>query len=71
MSRDTGHPCSKPMSDNINDDSKASNDIAILAASLFGSEAATAVAFCGIDAYLEGDELDLRKFALAFRRLKN
>jgi hypothetical protein len=38
---------------------------------LYGSEAATAVAFCGLDAWLEGEEVEFRRLADIFRRLRN
>ena len=38
---------------------------------LYGSEAATAVAFCGLDAWLEGEEVEFRRLAGIFRRLRN
>jgi hypothetical protein len=39
--------------------------------SLYGSDAATAVAYCGLDAWFEGEEVDFRRFARLFRRLMN
>jgi hypothetical protein len=38
---------------------------------LYGSDAATAVAYCGLDAWFEGEEVDFRRFARLFRRLMN
>ncbi|MBB5539642.1 hypothetical protein [Rhizobium giardinii] len=38
---------------------------------LFGSEAATAVALCGLDAWFDGEEEQFRRLAGIFRRLKN
>jgi hypothetical protein len=38
---------------------------------LYGSDAATAVAYCGLDAWLEGEEVEFRRFARLFRRLMN
>ncbi len=38
---------------------------------LYGSDAATAVAFCGLDAWFEGEEVEFQRFARLFRRLKN
>ncbi len=35
---------------------------------LYGSDAATAVAYCGLDAWFEG-EAEFRRFARLFRRL--
>ncbi len=37
---------------------------------LYGSEAATAVAYCGLDAWFDGDNGEFRCFAEMFRRLK-
>lgn len=38
---------------------------------LYGSEAATAVAFCGLDAWFDGEEAEFRRLAGLFRRLRN
>jgi hypothetical protein len=38
---------------------------------LYGSDAATAVACCGLDAWFEGEEVEFRRFARLFRRLMN
>jgi len=38
---------------------------------LYGSEAATAIAYCGLDAWFEDEEVEFRRFARMFRRLKN
>jgi hypothetical protein len=38
---------------------------------LYGSEAATAVAYCALDAWLDGAEIEFRELAGLFRRLKN
>jgi hypothetical protein len=38
---------------------------------LYGSDAATAVAYCGLDAWFEGEEVEFRRFAQLFRRLMN
>ncbi len=38
---------------------------------LYGSEAATAVAYGGLDAWFEGEEEEFRRFARIFRRLRN
>lgn len=38
---------------------------------LYGSEAATAVAFCGLDAWFDGEEEEFRRLAGVFRRLRN
>ncbi len=39
--------------------------------SLYGSDAATAVAYCGLNAWFEGEEVEFRRFARLFRRLIN
>lgn len=41
------------------------------ARALYGSEAATAVAYCGLDAWFENEEVEFRRFARMFRRLRN
>ncbi len=41
------------------------------AQALYGSDAATAVAYCGLDAWFEGEEVEFRLFARLFRRLMN
>jgi len=38
---------------------------------LYGSDAATAVVYCGLDAWFEGEEVEFRRFARLFRRLRN
>jgi len=38
---------------------------------LYGSDAATAVAYCGLDAWFEGEEVEFRRLARLFRRLMN
>ena len=38
---------------------------------LYGSDAATAVAYCGLDAWFEDEEVEFRRFARLFRRLRN
>jgi len=38
---------------------------------LYGSDAATAVAYCGLDAWFEDEEVEFRRFARLFRRLMN
>jgi hypothetical protein len=49
------------------------NDEAIIsqADALFGSEAATAIAYCGLDAWFDDNEAEFRRFARVFRRLLN
>jgi hypothetical protein len=49
------------------------NDDAVIeqAHALYGSEAATAIAFCGLDAWFEGEEEEFRRLAGVFRRLRN
>ena len=41
------------------------------ALALHGSEAATAVAFRGLEAWFEDEEVEFRRFARLFRRLSN
>ncbi len=41
------------------------------AVALYGSDAATAVAFCGLDAWFEDEEVEFRRFARMFSRLRN
>jgi hypothetical protein len=38
---------------------------------LYGGEAATAVAYCALDAWFEVEEVEFRRFARLFRRLRN
>jgi len=38
---------------------------------LVGREAALAVAYCGLDAWLENDKVEFRRSARVFRRLRN
>ena len=38
---------------------------------LYGSEAPTAVAYCALDAWLEGEDVEFRELAGLFQRLKN
>ncbi len=38
---------------------------------LYGGEANTAIAYCGLDAWFEGEEAEFRRFARLFRRLMN
>lgn len=38
---------------------------------LYGSEAATAVAYCALDAWFEDEQEEFRRFARLFRRLMN
>ena len=56
-----------------NEGSPADADEVIIhhAHALYGSEAATAVAFCGLDAWFEGEEAEFRRLAGLFRRLRN
>jgi hypothetical protein len=35
------------------------------------ANAATAVAYCGLNAWFEGEEVEFRRFARLFRRLGN
>jgi hypothetical protein len=41
------------------------------ALALYGSDAATAVAYCALDAWFEDEEVEFRRFARMFRRLRN
>jgi hypothetical protein len=38
---------------------------------LYGSEAPTVIAYCGLEAWFEGEEAEFRRFARLFRRLIN
>ena len=49
----------------------AEDTIIAQAHALYGSEAATAIAYCGMDAWFEGEDVELRRFADMFRRLRN
>jgi hypothetical protein len=49
----------------------AGDTIIAQAHALYGSEAATAIAYCGMDAWFEGEEVEFRHFAEMFRRLRN
>lgn len=49
----------------------AEDTISAQAHALYGSEAATAIAYCGMDAWFEGEEVEFRRFAEMFRRLRN
>lgn len=54
-----------------NDGNTADDIIIEQAHALYGSEAATAFAFCGLDAWFEGEEEQFRRLAGLFRRLRN
>jgi hypothetical protein len=54
-----------------NDGNPADDAIIEQAHALYGSEAATAVAFCGLDAWFDGEEEEFRRLAGLFRRLRN
>jgi hypothetical protein len=41
------------------------------ALALYGSEAATAIAYCALDAWFEDEEVEFHRFAGLFRRLRN
>lgn len=41
------------------------------AIALFGAEAATAVAYCGLDAWFEGHQEESRRWGKVLRRLSN
>jgi len=51
--------------------SKESAQRADQALALFGADAPTAVAFCAVDAWLDGEEEEYRSLAGLFRRLSN
>jgi hypothetical protein len=57
----------------VNEGSPADADEVIIdhAHALYGSEAATAIAFCGLDAWFDGEEAEFRRLAGIFRRLRN
>ncbi|CAN7569268.1 hypothetical protein LJR255_004072 [Pararhizobium sp. LjRoot255] len=55
----------------VNEGSPADDAIIDHAHALYGSEAATAIAFCGLDAWLDGEEAEFRHLAGIFRRLRN
>lgn len=55
----------------VNEGSAADDAIIEHAHALYGSEAATAVAFCGLDAWFDGEEAEFRRLAGMFRRLRN
>jgi hypothetical protein len=50
---------------------RAGDAIIAEAHALYGREAATAVAYCGLDAWFDGHERKFRCFAEMFRRFKN
>ena len=52
-------------------DNSADNAIIDQALAFYGSQAATAVAFCALDAWFEGEESEYRRLAGMFRRLRN
>jgi hypothetical protein len=54
-----------------NDGNPADDVIIEQAHALYGSEAATAVAFCGLDAWFDGEAEEFRRLAGLFRRLRN
>jgi hypothetical protein len=41
------------------------------ALTLFGDDAATAIAYCGIDAWFDGKENETRQWGRIYRRLRN
>lgn len=62
----------QPTSPQPTNDGDPTDDIIVAQAhALFGSEAATAVAYCGLDAWFEGEEEEFRRLAALFRRLRN
>jgi len=52
-------------------DGDGSFDRAEQARALFGSEAPLAVAYCALDAWLDGEEEEYRSLASLFQRLSN
>lgn len=46
-------------------------DIIRQAVRLYGTDAATAVALCGLDAWLEGKENEFQQWSEIFRRMRN
>jgi hypothetical protein len=54
------------------DPAKAADDEIIdQALTLYGSAAATAIAYCALDAWFEAEDAEFRRFAGMFRRLRN
>ncbi len=49
----------------------ADDAITAEALALYGSEAATAVAYCGLEAWSEDEKAEFRRFARLFRPLRN
>jgi hypothetical protein len=52
-------------------DNSADSAIIEQALALYGSQAATAVAFCALDAWFEGEDSEYRRMAGIFQRLRN
>ncbi|MFN7025782.1 MAG: hypothetical protein ACK4QP_14965 [Pseudorhizobium sp.] len=52
-------------------DRQDDSELAAEALALFGEDAGTAVAYCGIDAWFEGSAAETQKWARIFARLKN
>jgi len=70
MSRKSNSP--QQTSPQCADHSDPADDAIIAEAlALYGSEAATAVAYCGLEAWSEDEEDEFRRFARLFRRLRN
>lgn len=47
------------------------SEVVEYARSLFGNDAPTAVAYCGLDAWFEGKEDEVRDWVRIFNRLKS
>lgn len=56
----------------VGDQDRQTDELAIETAHrLYGSQAATAIAFCALDAWFDGEDTEFRDMARLFRRLKN
>lgn len=55
----------------LSPDPTVDHDVIVQAEALFGSDAATAVAYCGIDAWLEGNTSEFEQWVVTFQRLRN
>jgi hypothetical protein len=53
----------------VRNDDLIDNTIIAHARALYGGAAETAVALCGVDAWFEGDDVALRRFAGIFRKM--
>lgn len=50
---------------------RTDDDLIAAAHQLYGSNAPTALAYCGLDAWFDGEDGELKRFAELFRRLRN